>query len=199
MEVGVLDSDDLALPIDNDGVTPKLPSARSPLEQGSTIPIAWKPTKAEPIPVTQCTGTTRNGPRAGQRCGKWAVRGTTVCRSHGAQLPIVRESAAEIVEQAKLRLVGLADEAVDALEELVASGTQDGIRLQAAKEILDRSGVVKGAEITVQVEERQSAADVIAEKLKMMAGRMASDEAKRQAAEDRVEDLGEIVDEPDAD
>ena len=179
--------DDVELP----DLTPST-HTRSPIEQGSLTPVGWKPSMKEPIPVVQCSGITKNGARAGQRCGKWAVRGTTVCRSHGAQLPLVREAAKEVVENARLRLIGMADDAVDALEDLVAFGTQDQIRLAAAKEILDRSGVVKGqADLNVVVEHRASASELVAEKLKMMASRMAKD------AEPEPEDLGEIVDEPE--
>lgn len=39
----------------------------------------------------KCTGMTS----AGAKCKNWAVTGTTVCRKHGAQLPAVRQKAAE--------------------------------------------------------------------------------------------------------
>ena len=192
MEVAELDPDDLTLP-DPDTEPKPATHARSPLEQDSITPVSWKPTHAEPIPVVRCSGTVKNGVRAGERCGKWAVRGSTVCRSHGAQLPLVREHAKEVVENARLRLIGMADDAVDALEDLVAFGTQDQIRLAAAKEILDRSGVTKTApDMNVTVEHKVSAADAVAEKLKMIASRINADDSKAEP-----EDLGEVVDEDD--
>lgn len=184
---------DLALPDDDDN-NESSTFKGSAGQQGTNIPMGWKPTKAEPVPVVRCTAKIRNGPKQGEQCTKWSIRGATVCLQHGGHLPNVREHAQSVVEAARMKLVGLAPEAVDALEDLVQTGTADQIRLAAAKEILDRSGIVKGTEITVVTEERVSAADIIAEKLKMMAARQTADKKK----DEPLEDLGEqILDEDD--
>lgn len=158
-------------------------------QQGLTVPMGWKPTVAEPVPVVRCTGTIRNGDRKGERCTKWSIRGATLCISHGAQLPNVKEHANAIVEAARMRMIGLTDDAIDAIEDLVTNpGTQAQVRLKAATEILDRAGIKGAPDLTVQVEHTVSAADTIAEKLKGIASRLAP-------KEDDLDDLGEVIDE----
>lgn len=160
----------------------------SPVEQGNNTPEAWKKTLAEPIPVVRCTATVRNGDRKGERCGKWSIRGATVCISHGAQLPSVKEHAQAVVEAARMRLIGLTDDAVDAIEDLVTNPqTQAQVRLNAAKEILDRAGIKGAPDLAITVEHTVSAADVISEKLKGMALRL--------APKAEPEDLGETPEE----
>jgi hypothetical protein len=110
--------------------------------------------------------------------------------SHGAQLPSVKEHAQAVVEAARMRMIGLADEAIDAIEDIVMNpGTQAQVRLKAATEILDRIGVKGAPDLSVVVEVSASPADVIAEKLKAIASRITPKEDP--------EDLGEIVEEPE--
>jgi hypothetical protein len=158
----------------------------SAAEQGRNTPIAWKQTVAEPVPVVRCTGTVRNGPRQGERCPKWSIRGATVCLQHGGHLPSVKEHAQAVVEAARMRMIGLTDDAIDAIEDLVTNpGTQAAVRLKAATEILDRAGIKGAPDLAITVEHTVSAADVISEKLKGMAIRL-------QPKEIEPEDLGEV-------
>src|SRR4030095_11889824 len=76
----------------------------SPAEQGLEVPMGWKPTLAEPVPVVRCTGMST---QSGERCKRWSLRGTTVCKIHGGQLPNVQEHANAIVESARMRLFGM--------------------------------------------------------------------------------------------
>lgn len=46
-------------------------------------------------PAKQCTATNN----AGARCGKYAMRGSTVCGSHGGRAPQVRKAAQERIER----------------------------------------------------------------------------------------------------
>ena len=154
----------------------------SAAEQGSNIPVGWKPTAAEPVPVIRCTKIKKDS----ERCKRWSLRGTNVCMAHGAQLPNVRDHAQAVVEAARMRIVGLADDAVDTLEELLEPGTQAQVRLKAATELLDRAGIKGAPDLAITVEHTMSAADTIAEKLKGMAARIAKAE--------EPEDLGEILD-----
>lgn len=48
----------------------------------------------EKMRADQCTAMSRG---SGERCKRKAIRGGTVCRSHGAQFPVVREAAARRV------------------------------------------------------------------------------------------------------
>lgn len=157
-------------------------------QQGLNVPAGWKPTVDKPVPVVRCTGTVRNGPNQGERCPKWSLRGATVCLQHGGHLPSVKEHAQAVVEAARMRMIGLADEAIDAIEDLVTNpGTQQNVRLKAATEILDRIGVKGAPDLTIAVEVSASPADMIAEKLKAIASRMEPKE--------NPEDLGEVVEE----
>jgi hypothetical protein len=56
---------------------------------------------------------------------------------HGAQLPSVREAYARHVEEARRRLVNLADPALDALERALAD-KDAAVAVRAAQQVLDR-------------------------------------------------------------
>lgn len=137
----------------------------SALQQGAMIPSSWRPTADQPLPVVRCTAKVKNGPREGERCGRWSIAGATVCIVHGGRLPNVREAAAQRVETAKMRLIADSDKAIDTLFELIAPGTQDNVRLGAAKEILDRAGIKGGADMTVEVNHNVSYAEEIEKRL----------------------------------
>ena len=77
--------------------------------------------------------------RAGAPCGKFPMRGQTVCRNHGGASPQAQAKAAEMVELAALRLRNLAPRAVAELEALVTGADSEQVRLQAANSLVDRS------------------------------------------------------------
>lgn len=158
----------------------------SALEQGSNIPQGWKPTLDQPLPVVRCTGTVRNGDRAGQRCGRWSIQGHDKCMVHGGNLPSVQKAAATKVEAAKLRLIEDADLAVDTLFELLKPGTADNVKLGAAKEILDRAGVKGAIDVNVEVKHSNPSDDIL-KKLAIM--------RERSNPEPELEDLGESEEE----
>lgn len=165
-------------------------------EQGTMTPVDWRPTAAEPIPVVRCTGTLRNGVRKGERCGKWAIRGATVCLNHGGHLPSVREHAQSVVEAARMRIIGLADEAIDALEELVQPGTGEAIRLKAATELLDRAGVKGAIEMKVEMTSFAAPSETINERLAEIAKRLAPKPEKELEVIDIVDNEPEIAEDP---
>lgn len=154
--------------------------AISPADQERTTPKGWKPTVSEPIPVVQCTGTRNDG----ERCTRWSIRGATVCLWHGGNLPNVKKAADDRVKAAKLRIIDSVDDAFETLHELLAPGTGEGIRLKAATELLDRAGLKPGMELTVTVEDNRSPLDSLMAELDKMS--------------ERLEDQGEIIDEPTA-
>lgn len=142
----------------------------TPAEQGSDVPLSWKPTLREPIPVVRCTATS-NG--TGERCNRWSLRGTTVCWRHGGHLPGVQEHAAAVVEAARLELFGNSARAVEVLLELMNGAQAEGVRLKAATEVLDRSGVRGGTELDVQVTDgRVDAAALLRDKVEQMRARV---------------------------
>lgn len=134
---------------------------RTPASQGSLTPTGWEPTHQKPVPVIQCTAFNNKG----ERCGRWSIRGHRVCIKHGGRLPNVQKHAAAVVEAARLRLIDMADPAIDVLHDLIQSGTADAIRLGAAKEILDRAGVRGGIDVTMEVEHKIDPAALVADRL----------------------------------
>lgn len=183
--------DDQELPTDDEYADPVRSSnagRNSALEQDSIIPQGWKPTKDEPVPVVRCTGTVRNGPRTGERCGRWSIRGHDKCLKHGGQLPNVKKAAEEVQEAARLRLFGLADDAIDAIEELVLNPmTAGAVRLKAAETILDRVGIKGAPDLNVQVEVRTNPADEIAKRLASIAENLRPKEVEQEELVDEGE------------
>lgn len=176
-------------PIEGDEVVSMSRSAgkTSPAEQGLEVPMGWKPTHNEPVPVVRCIGTAST---TGERCKRWSLRGTNVCRKHGAQLPNVRDHAEAVVESARLQLMGMADDAVEVLSDLMKAGVADAVRLKAAETVLTRSGIKDAISLDVAVTHNVSMADEITKKLETMRQRQLAAEAEE------LEDQGEIVDEP---
>lgn len=121
----------------------------------------WKPSISRPIPSVRCTTVKKDG----HQCPNWALRGATVCVSHGGRLPSVKAHADATVEAARMRLIDMSDSAVDVLKDLITTvGTADAIRLKAATEVLDRSGVRGGVEINMEVEHTVKAESVVADR-----------------------------------
>jgi hypothetical protein len=108
---------------------------------------AFKPSLSRPLQAVQCRAPVKNGDDCGRRCKKKAILGGLVCRSHGGQLPSVREAAARTVEEARVRLLLATDDAVTVLDFLMSEGVSEAVRLRAAVEILDRAGIRGGLEI----------------------------------------------------
>jgi hypothetical protein len=96
-----------------------------------------------------------------------------------------------------MRIFGLADEAVDVLEDLIQPGTNEAIRLKAAELVLNRAGLKDAMEITVEVKESSNLAEDITKRLAIMRERREA--AEKEAEEAELVDEGEIVDEPEED
>jgi hypothetical protein len=71
--------------------------------------------------------------RSGKRCRAQAIRGGTVCRTHGGSAPQVRNAAAKRIER-------LVDPAIDRLLKSLKS-KNEAVSLRAAQDILDRNGL----------------------------------------------------------
>ena len=85
----------------------------------------------------QCTAKSK---RSQKRCGKYAMKGQTVCAFHGGKAPRALANAEAAIERADFQLRGLVMPAVDALERLLKADSEAAI-LGAAKDILDRGGL----------------------------------------------------------
>lgn len=157
-------------------------------KQGPIVPSGWRPTASEPVPVVRCTTIKKNG----ERCKRWSLRGVSVCVAHGGRLPNVQEHAAAVVEGAKLRLIGLTDLAIDQLEDLVRNGSAEKIRLDAARDILDRAGAKGAVEINVEVTQTETAADRVRAKLLETARRL--EKAGEKNYQSHIENADESTD-----
>ncbi len=91
-------------------------------------------------PERRCTATARN---TGERCKRAAIKGGTVCTTHGGNLPQVRKAAKE-------RLLDLVDPALAELHRVLSDkNADDAVKVRAALGILDRTGHGPSAKINV--------------------------------------------------
>lgn len=148
-----------------------------PEDERPLVPLGWKPTRDQPVPVVRCTRILESG----DRCARWSLRGATVCIKHGAQLAGVRAHAEAVVESARLRLIGNTDQAVDVLEQLMQPGTSENVRLKAAESVLDRSGIRGGVDIHTETEVTVNPSELLAERLGQLKRRSA--EARERLAD----------------
>lgn len=147
---------------------------------------AWKPTLSKPLPPLQCSGTAKNG----ERCKAFAVAGIEVCMNHGGSTPRMQARAQEMVTKARMSLFNLSEDAVDVIQELMLPGVSDAIRLKAAQDVLDRTGLKTAIDINVEVEHKsETPAEAIARKLEKLSSRNKEDE---EDTEDIVD--AEIID-----
>lgn len=77
--------------------------------------------------------------RRGEPCGRWALRGASVCVTHGAAAPQVRQRAAE-------RLALLVPDALGTLKRLLEPGVDEHLQLAAAREVLRLGAYVAATE-----------------------------------------------------
>jgi hypothetical protein len=158
------------------------------------VPLSWKPTPREPVPVVRCTQIKKDG----NRCKRWSIRGYHKCIKHagpGALMPDgnVQKYAANIIEAARLRLVDSTDMAIDVLEELWSNpATGDAIKLKAATEVLDRAGIRGGIEIKVDAEVVESPVNEIQKRLTKLKEGAAAVKQMRDDADALIVD-GEII------
>ena len=96
----------------------------------------------------QCVHTARS---TGERCRRWAIRGSTVCLKHGGNAEHIKKKAAERIENLKAQLaLAVAPHAVAKLVALMES-EDDKVALKAATEVLDRVGLTAAKHSTVDV------------------------------------------------
>lgn len=86
-----------------------------------------------------CDSTGRKHWKKGERCESFAIRGGSVCRTHGGAAPAAKKAA-------RLRLAALVDPAIDYIHSVLKPGkghkkaVPPNVRLAAAKDALDRNG-----------------------------------------------------------
>lgn len=121
-----------------------------------------KAKKKEPNLPSRCKAIKDDG----VRCQLWTggrLQDDGLCRVH---LGSLRNKPTDSVERARQRLTQAAPAAVDVLEYLIENGESEPVKLKAATEILDRSGVRAGFDINTDVTvDVRPAASIIAERL----------------------------------
>jgi HEAT repeat protein len=73
------------------------------------------------------------------------MRGLTVCQTHGGRAPHVKKAAQE-------RLAEMVDPLLTELFRIAESGENDGVRLAAVKDALDRAGYKPREKVDVNVQ-----------------------------------------------
>lgn len=161
-----------------------------------------------PTPSAQCRGWSRH---RHQRCTKWGIVGTTkaleledgtilvggLCTFHGGRLTNVQAHAEQVVEAARIQLLGLSEQAVDALDELSAGAESEQVRLNAANSILDRNNVRGALEVQVEHVQGESVAERTRRRLAETAKRLTPlEETEVTPSEENPEEVtdAEIVD-----
>lgn len=140
----------------------------------------WQPTMERPLAPTRCIEPTKKG----TQCENTVMQGSDRCGSHSTNLD--RKAATERVELARLRMIGLVEPAMDVLEQLLEPGVNDAVRLKAAENIFDRAGLVKGAELNVNVENVSTGSKMVLDKMSQI--------RNRQMQEEEVVDVEEVSD-----
>ena len=130
----------------------------------------------------------------GLRCMLWASgrpKDDGLCRMH---LKTQRKPG-EDIERARRKLVQAAPYAVDKLEQLMEEAESEPVKLKAATEILDRSGLRAGVDVNLDVEvtDNRNPADIVQERLaKLASGAKRTEEALAALGQPR--DDGEVID-----
>jgi len=91
---------------------------------------------------------TAHSKRSGEPCQRAAIVGGSVCASHGAAAPQVRQKALE-------RLAALVDPAITRLAQLLQDADQDSVSLRAAVDLLDRAGFKPGDKLQLSGDAEQ--------------------------------------------
>jgi hypothetical protein len=95
-----------------------------------------------------------------------------------------------------MRLLGLADDAVEVLYDLIQPGTNEAIRLKAAENVLNRSGIKGADELKIEVSNHGSPSEGILKSLEIMRQRALAAKAELEAQEsDELIDEGEKIEE----
>jgi hypothetical protein len=93
-------------------------------------------------PITrQCTAKSQ---QSGKRCRRHAIKGGTVCATHGGRAPQVKE-------RARIRLAALVDPAITTLAREMTTAQASSDRQRAANSILDRAGLSRGVAPEVEL------------------------------------------------
>ena len=107
------------------------------VEASNNAGIAWD----RGNPARRCVAKSR---RTGERCRRWAIRGGTVCTTHGGSTRHIKRKAQE-------RLDNAADRMARELLGIAVSADSEAVRLAAVRDALDRAGMNPKTAVEVSV------------------------------------------------
>lgn len=126
-------------PVEGEGLEPPTAAAENASSQKRMEPL-WGDGRS-PDPSRICTARRTNG----EPCRKVAIRGATVCRTHGGAAPQVKAKARARLEMAADRMA----------EKLLGIATDENapypVKLAAIRDALDRAGVTSKTAVDVEV------------------------------------------------
>lgn len=132
------------------------------------------------------------------RCRGQSIGGSGYCERHGGTY-LTAEETASLVRASQQKLFAGASRATEVMIELMLNSSNDAIRLRAAEQILNRSGLSESRDINLNVSdgtEQKTASQSVREKIKALAG--LSPEAQKEITEQRnngaISDYGEVID-----
>jgi len=135
----------------------------------------WQPSAEKPVPTMRCTHVDI---LTGVLCQDWSLRGLDRCRRHAdtGGFRTAEDYAEAVVHGARNRIMGMSDDAVATLADLMANSRRDQVRLAAATAVLDRAGIRPGSEVKVEavVEVGRSPAEIVAERMARLAAHPSS-------------------------
>lgn len=130
--------------------TPNLPaivdaSNDGPIERPGWVekpsPSPRRDAELSSNPENQCVGHKKNG----ERCRKYAIRGSTVCRTHGGATKHVRD-------RARVRVQNASDRLVSKLIEFAFDDTKPpDTQLRAIRDALDRAGMQPTTQVEIGI------------------------------------------------
>lgn len=127
----------------------------------------------------------------GVRCLYWTsgrVAGNDMCRVH---LSSLQNNATGMLDRSRIRVKQNSLAAVDTLEDLMMTATSEPVRLQAARDILDRAGVRAGFEIDVAIADQRPAGDILRDKMLELRKNLTATSTPEEETDDTI--VAEVI------
>lgn len=138
------------------------------------------------------TTNTINGRVVKHQCRARSIGGSGLCERHGGSY-LSPEETASLVRASQQKLFAASTKAVEVMADLMLHSTNDAVRLRAAEQVLNRSGLSESRDLTVHLKgdalsETRSAAENVRERL----ARLSGVEPEQQQAIERKQKAGEL-------
>ena len=135
--------------------------------------------------------------KSGARCPNISVAGTTRCEMHGGMMASPAETRSMIIA-AQMQAFALSGQALQTIADVMINGQTESARLRAAETILNRSGIVEGAEVDIRDSRKEadadsvSARDIVMDRLKKLSQYEEADRSREKQA--TIEMEGNVID-----